>query len=113
MTARPAALWAERPSSTWYNSSIWKKRAKRQLRADPLCAVCLAETPERVTVAVIADHCRPWRTRGEFCFGPLRSVCHEHNMVGPFQYRGHALDADPTTGFPRDRRHPFWRGSLG
>jgi hypothetical protein len=27
---RPAALWAEMPSETWYNSHIWKKRARRR-----------------------------------------------------------------------------------
>jgi hypothetical protein len=51
------------PSETSYNSHIWKKRARRQLRAEPLCAV--------------------------------------------------GLDADAESGFPIDRNHPFWRGSLG
>jgi hypothetical protein len=72
----------------------------------------LAETPERVTVATVADHCPPWKTWAEFCFGRLRSVCHEHNMTKQFRYRGYALDVDAATGFPADRKHPFWRGSL-
>jgi hypothetical protein len=59
----PGALWAERPTETWYNSHIWKKRARRQLTLQPLCEVCLGETPEPVTIATVADHCPPASTR--------------------------------------------------
>jgi hypothetical protein len=34
-------------------------------------------------------------------------------MVGQFHCRGYRPGADAQTGFPIDRKHPFWRGSLG
>ena len=67
---RPAALWAEMPSETWYNTHIWKKRARRQLKAEPLCAVCL--NAGIVATATIADHNPRWTSWAEFCFNPLR-----------------------------------------
>jgi hypothetical protein len=45
-------------------------------------------------------------------FGPLRSVCHKHNVVGNFAYRGYSLDVDAGTGFPINERHPFCRGAV-
>jgi hypothetical protein len=94
----------------WYNSHFWKKRARRELKAEPLCAVCLEAG--HVTAATVADHCPRWTNWAEFIAGPLRSVCHEHNMVGQFRHRPYRLDVDPRTGWPTDLRHPANTGKL-
>ncbi len=40
----------------------WRARREAHLRANPLCAMCLAATPPRVTAATVGDHKIGWRT---------------------------------------------------
>jgi hypothetical protein len=42
------------PWRSWYSLQRWRKRARHQLRIEPLCAACLAQG--RLTPATIADH---------------------------------------------------------
>ncbi|KKB12376.1 hypothetical protein VE25_07440 [Devosia geojensis] len=60
----------------WYWTSRWRKRAKAQLAAEPLCAICLKAG--RVTAATVADHVEPHRGDPvKFWEGELQSVCDE------------------------------------
>lgn len=101
------------PWREWYGLLRWKKRARHQLRIEPLCAACLARG--FVVPATIADHHPPhggdWN---RFRLGPLQSLCVEcHNRKwaggGRPGYRND-IDAD---GLPLDPRHPFNRGAHG
>ena len=53
----------------------WQKRRLRQLQEHPLCAMCQAKTPPRVTLARIADHIVPHRGDLALFAGPLQSLC--------------------------------------
>lgn len=60
----------------WYWTARWRKKAKAQLAAQPLCENCLKEG--RVTAATIADHVEPHRGDPDlFWNGPLQSLCDE------------------------------------
>ena len=58
MTARLAnPATAKDPRRTWYSLQQWKTRRAHQLRAEPLCAICMEQN--RVTPATVADHHPP------------------------------------------------------
>jgi hypothetical protein len=60
------------PWRTWYSLQRWRKRAKHQLRIEPLCRQCLAAG--RTTPATIADHVVPHRGDwNAFRLGALQS----------------------------------------
>ena len=57
---------------------MWRKRAKYQLRPQPLCEVCLKDG--RINAATIADHIEPHKGDQEkFVFGELQSLCKLHH----------------------------------
>ena len=92
----------------WYSLQRWRRRAKHQLRSEPLCRTCLAAS--QVTPATIADHIEPHRGDwNAFRLGALQSlcaVCHErkHGRLGFTEGASRAVDE---SGFPVDPRHPF------
>jgi hypothetical protein len=54
--------------------AMWRKRAKHQLRSQPLYEMCLKEG--RINAATIADHIEPHKgDQQKFFFGELRSLC--------------------------------------
>jgi hypothetical protein len=59
------------PWRDWYSLQRWRKRAKHQLRLEPLCRICLEHG--LVSPATIADHIEPhggdWN---KFLLGPPR-----------------------------------------
>lgn len=58
----------------WYWTARWRHRAKAQLEAEPLCAMCMARG--LVVVATVADHVEPHRGDPDlFWAGPLQSLC--------------------------------------
>lgn len=62
----------------WYASYEWRRRARRQMANEPLCAMCLAEG--RVVPAEVADHVE--RVNGDytrFRLGKLQSLCKAHH----------------------------------
>lgn len=62
----------------WYSSRRWKQRRADQLRAHPLCRMCLDEG--RPTPATIADHVKPHKGDYElFWNGVLQSLCKHHH----------------------------------
>jgi 5-methylcytosine-specific restriction enzyme A len=99
------------PWRSWYGLERWKKRARHQLRLEPLCRACLARG--FVVPATIADHEPPHRGNwNAFRLGPLQSLCADchagkwaadrrgsHAEIG---YRGDIGD----DGWPTDPRHP-------
>jgi 5-methylcytosine-specific restriction endonuclease McrA len=96
-----------------YGRMLWRRRAKLQLQAEPLCAICLSKG--RTTPAECADHIEPHRGDSySFHYGALQSLCKRcHDSTKHRQeeherkhgYRpGFGLD-----GWPLDPKHPFYR----
>jgi hypothetical protein len=57
---KPAELKQMATQSRWhqfYATARWRKRARYQLRVQPLCAMCLEDG--RLTAASVADHIEP------------------------------------------------------
>jgi 5-methylcytosine-specific restriction protein A len=95
--------------SELHNKSLWHRRARAQLRAQPLCEWCLREG--RAVVARIADRIMPRHNDPiEFWRGKLQSLCaHCHDSRKKFvEHRGfnNTIGAD---GMPIDPRHPVYR----
>jgi 5-methylcytosine-specific restriction endonuclease McrA len=96
------------PWRSWYSLQRWRKRAHRQLRIEPLCALCLGR--DRITSATIADHNPPHKGDwNAFRLGPLRSLCRDcHQGQWAVDKRGYRDDVGDD-GFPIDANHPFNR----
>ena len=61
-----------------YCTTMWRKRAKHQLRSQPLCEMCLQDG--RINAATIADHIEPHKgDEQKFFFGELQSLCKLHH----------------------------------
>lgn len=95
---------------TWYQLEVWRRRRRLQLRFEPLCALCYAKKPRKITPATIADHVKSHRGDwNEFRLGKLQSLCaHCHDSLKKIvDHRGY----DPTIGpdgMPTDKRHPVY-----
>lgn len=69
---------AEKPWRAWYKTRRWQARRSRQLRDEPLCAMCLRDGV--TTAATIADHVEPHRGDEALFFdGRLQSLCKWHH----------------------------------
>jgi 5-methylcytosine-specific restriction endonuclease McrA len=65
--------------AAWYGSARWKRRRRDQLRAEPLCAICLTRDG-RYVAATVADHVTPHRGDPQrFWHGRLQSLCAPHH----------------------------------
>jgi 5-methylcytosine-specific restriction enzyme A len=75
----------------WYTRASWQRRRAHQLRVQPLCELCVLQSPPVVRAASVADHHPAHRgDYNAFRLGPLRSLCVEcHNAL------------DRTTNAPR------------
>lgn len=63
---------------SWYSTSRWRKRRAVQLKAEPLCRMCLAEG--FACEATVADHVTPHRGDADlFWGGELQSLCASHH----------------------------------
>ena len=100
----------EKPAyDRWYGLGRWKKRAKRQLQAHPLCAMHLQKG--MVVAATIADHIDPHRGDVHaFWNGALQSLCVGcHNSTKlEIEKRGYSTEIG-VDGWPTDRQHPSYR----
>ena len=71
---------AEAEWHSWYKLERWRRRAKHQLRIEPLCRYCVERGVG--TLATIADHIEPHRgDPNKFWLGALQSLCkpcHHH-----------------------------------
>lgn len=72
------ARTADQPWRAWYWTARWRRIAKAQLAAEPLCRRCLASGI--VTAATVAHHVVPHRGDPElFWSGELESICKPHH----------------------------------
>ena len=59
----------------WYNSKLWRTRAKHQKELHPVC-----QFPGCMQPAAVADHIIPCGLDyKKFKFGKLQSLCHYHH----------------------------------
>src|SRR5262245_33416704 len=91
-----------------YCTTMWRKRAKHQLRSQPLCAMCLKGG--RINASTIADHVEPHKGDQQKCFfGQLQSLCKLHHESA--KKREEARRYSPqigADGWPVDPRHPVY-----
>jgi 5-methylcytosine-specific restriction endonuclease McrA len=97
------------PQSTWYKLQRWRRRARLQLAAEPLCAYCLElgkVRPARVAdhiVAVDNDWSRMWT-------GRLQSLCKScHDSVKAKEERKGYRPGFDEFGMPLDSKHPAYQ----
>lgn len=95
---------ARTPWHHWYWTNRWRKKAKAQLAAEPLCRMCRADG--RTTAATIADHLDPHRgDETLFWFGELQSLCKPcHDSAKQREEKGTIARIDDD-GWPTDPRH--------
>jgi 5-methylcytosine-specific restriction protein A len=96
-----------------YCTTMWRKRAKHQLRSQPRCEMCLKDG--RINAATIADHIEPHKgDQQKFFFGELQSLCklHHESAKKREEARGYStqIGAD---GWPVDPRHPVYLKGRG
>jgi 5-methylcytosine-specific restriction enzyme A len=109
MPKRALAPAQTMPVRSWYSMQRWRRRAKHQLRVDPLCCLCMAEG--KITPATVADH---FPAHGgdynAFLLGPIRSLCKAHHdgLQPAFKHRGFRCDIGED-GYPLDPKHPAYR----
>lgn len=98
----------EAPWREWYTLQRWRRRARQQLRVEPLCDDCLKRG--FVVPATVAHHVEPHRGDwNKFRLGKLASLCkpcHDRKWADHHHGFGVAVDDD---GLPLDPRHPFNR----
>jgi 5-methylcytosine-specific restriction enzyme A len=96
-----------RPWARWYGLSRWRKLARRQLQAHPLCATCLEHGV--VVPAQIADHIVPHHGDPQLFWDPanLQSLCKDHHDSSKQQveHKGYVNDIG-VDGWPCDPAHP-------
>jgi 5-methylcytosine-specific restriction enzyme A len=96
--------------------SRWRKRSKRFLHDNPLCAWCLKDG--RVTASEVSHHAERWNNdRTKLMMGDLVALCRQcHDSRAQYAEKAdergfsRAIDA---SGFPIDPRHPFNQASDG
>jgi 5-methylcytosine-specific restriction enzyme A len=89
-----------------HGTGYWKRRRLLQLRAEPLCRMCLKNA--LVTKATVADHIEQHHNDwNKFTLGELQSLCEQcHNQTKRmFELRGYGLEVDGD-GWPVDPKHP-------
>jgi hypothetical protein len=94
----------------WYGTQRWRNRSKHQLRAFPLCKMCLDKGV--VVPATVSDHVIPHH--GDevlFWFGELQSLCAHHHSSSKAEQekRGYSREIG-RDGWPTDPQHPANRG---
>lgn len=95
----------------WYHTKRWERRAKLQLRHEPLCSMCLRLNI--LTAARVADHVVPHRGDSVlFWMGQLQSLCHNHHNKSKrtLEDKGYVDDIG-ADGWPIHPNHPANRRS--
>ena len=93
--------------SPLYGMRRWRRKAKAQLRAEPLCQLC--DAVGKITAAAVADHVVPHAGDPEkFWFGKLQSLCKVcHNSIKAVEERTGYLKGAGADGMPLDPNHPW------
>ncbi|HEY2245255.1 MAG TPA: HNH endonuclease [Xanthobacteraceae bacterium] len=89
-----------------HGTAYWKRRRLLQLKAEPLCRMCLRNGIVRT--ATIADHIEPHHNDwNKFKLGELQSLCEQcHNQTKRMiELQGYGLEVDDD-GWPIDPNHP-------
>lgn len=89
-----------------YKTKRWQALRRAQLRAQPLCIMCLKAG--RFTPATVCDHVDPKaKTPATFFNGPFQSLCapHHNSAKQREEKRGYSGEVD-ADGWPTDVRHP-------
>jgi hypothetical protein len=90
----------------------WRRRRERQLRAEPLCRLCLA-LRGRTVEATIADHVVPHRGDPELFEGELQSLCAPcHDSWKRAIEEGGTIKGCDASGRPLDPAH-HWNTRRG
>ena len=78
------------PYRAWYKTARWQAIRKQQFASEPLCRMCAAEDPPRLTPMYVCDHVEPHRgDEAKFFAGPFQSLCeHHHNAIKQREERG-------------------------
>jgi 5-methylcytosine-specific restriction protein A len=66
----------------------WQRIRERVLRRAPLCYICLAASPQRVTVALEVDHVRPLSQQGTDDDSNLAGICKPCHLDKSARERG-------------------------
>lgn len=90
----------------WYGLQRWRNRAALQMKAHPLCAMCLQRG--HIVAATTADHIVPHKGDYKmFWFGKLQSLCTSDHNRSKQQLENHGYVNDiGTDGWPLDENHP-------
>jgi 5-methylcytosine-specific restriction enzyme A len=96
--------------SHMYRNAAWRRRRVQQLRAAPLCRLCL-EVMGVTTPATIADHVTPHKGDPVLFDGPLQSLCHQCHVTWKAEQEanGFFMGCD-RSGNPLDPNHPWRQG---
>jgi hypothetical protein len=94
--------------STWYKLERWRKKARHQLRIEPLCRYC--KELGHICPATIADHVVPhagdWH---RFWFGDLQSLCKQcHDKWKRIEEEQGYRPGYGEDGCPLDPKHPAY-----
>ncbi len=107
--SRPSLYPKSEAWQSWYWTARWRRIAKAQLAASPLCVMCLADgRPEPATVC---DHVVPHRGNPHlFWHGEMQSLCRpcHDGRKRMAERRGYVVGVT-ADGRPRDLKHPWNR----
>ena len=96
-------------ANRWYGLGWWKKRRLMQLKAHPLCKLCLDRSI--VVPASVVDHVEPHGGKWlKFRLGRLQSLCPAcHDSIKrTVEVRGYSTEIG-LDGWPIDARHPCFK----
>jgi hypothetical protein len=101
----------DRRPRDWPQLNCHRKRAKHQLKIEPLCSFCMGKG--LAVPATVADRVVPHRGDwNKFRLGKLQSLCKPcHDRTKQIEQPGYRLTFG-IDGLPIDPMHPFHRGSL-
>lgn len=93
----------------WYWTSRWRRIAKAQLQAEPLCRMCIEQGT--ICAATVCDHVEPHAgDPDKFWNGPFQSLCKRHHDSTKQQIEKSGFArGNGTDGRPIDPAHPWNR----
>lgn len=95
---------------SWYSLAVWLRAREAQLAKQPLCELCLATKPSRVTPATVVNHRIPHKGDWALFIDPanFQSICapHHDSLVQRQERVGYDIGCD-TRGRPIAADHPW------
>jgi 5-methylcytosine-specific restriction protein A len=97
--------WAKRPDApARLSGRKGQERRARWLSEQPLCVMCQAMTPPRVTAGQDVDHIRPLAKGGADDETNLQTLCSECHQAKSIRDRGHTPRPKSPVTFTADGR---------